>query len=123
MGDFVYLKVSPMRRVQRFGVKRKLAPRFVGPYRIIARKGPVAYQLKLPREMRTVFSVFHVSQLKRCLRVPEEHLPARSVEIEPDLTYEEVPRAITDTKERLTRNRMVKTYKVLWGNHGDSDAT
>ena len=73
--------------------------------------------------MRTVFSVFHVSQLKKCLRVPEEHLPARNVEVEPDLTYVEEPREIVGTKERITRNRVVKTYKVLWGNHGDSDAT
>ena len=72
VGDYVYPKVSPMKGVQCFGVKRKLAPRFVGPYQIIERSGRVAYKLKLPPEMGAVFDVFHISQLKKCLRGPEE---------------------------------------------------
>ena len=64
VSDFVYLKVSPMKKVQQFGVKRKLAPRYVGPYKIIAQSGRVAYKLQLPPEMRAIFNVFHVSQLK-----------------------------------------------------------
>ena len=79
VGDHVYLKVSPMKRVQRFGVKRKLAPRFVGPYKIRARKGPVAYELELPEEMGAVFPVFHVSQLKKCLRVPTEQVKTKDI--------------------------------------------
>ena len=70
--DYVYLKVSPMKGVQRFGVKRKLAPRYVGPYKIIEQNGNVAYKLQLPPEMSTIFNVFHVSQLKRCLYIPNE---------------------------------------------------
>ena len=65
MGDYVYLKVSPMKGVQRFGVKRKLTPRYIGPYKIIERKGNVAYKLQLPLEMSMIFDVFHVSQFKR----------------------------------------------------------
>ena len=91
VGDYVYLKVSPMRRVQRFGVKRKLAPRYIGPYQIIARKGPVAYKLQLPPKMKAIFSVFHVSQLKKCLCVPKEAIEPTSVKIQSDLTYEERP--------------------------------
>jgi hypothetical protein len=64
VGDYVYLKVSPMKGVQCFGVKRKLAPRYVGPFQIIERSGRVAYKLWLPLEMRAIFNVFHVSQLK-----------------------------------------------------------
>jgi hypothetical protein len=64
MGVYVYLKVSPMKGVQRFGMKRKLAPRYVGPYQIIERSERVAYKLQLPSEMRAIFNVFHVSQLK-----------------------------------------------------------
>jgi hypothetical protein len=123
IGEYVYLKVSPMKKVQRFGVKRKLAPRFVGPFRIIAKKGPVAYQLQLPREMRAIFSVFHVSQLKQCLKVPEERVAIDDIEIEPDLTYEVHPVQILDTKERATRNHVVKLYKILWSDHGEKDAT
>jgi hypothetical protein len=70
--DFVYLKVSPIRRVRRFGVKGKLALRYVGPYQILAKRGEVAYQLSLPEDFSAVHDVFHVSQLKKCLRVPEE---------------------------------------------------
>jgi hypothetical protein len=66
----VYLKVSPMKGIQRFGVKNKLAPRYVGPYQIIERKGEVAYKIQFPEDMSTIFQVFHVSQLKKCLRVP-----------------------------------------------------
>jgi hypothetical protein len=72
VGDFVYLKVSPIRGVRRFGVKGKLAPRYVGPYQILARRGEVAYQLSFPKGLSAVYDVFHVSQLKKCLRVPEE---------------------------------------------------
>ena len=80
-----------MRRVQRFGVKRKLAPRYIGPYQIIAQKGPVAYKLQLPLEMKAIFSVFHVSQLNKCLCVPEEAIEPTSIKIQSDLTYEEMP--------------------------------
>jgi hypothetical protein len=65
--DFVYLKISPMRGTRRFRVKWKLAPRYVGPFKIIDRKGEVAYQLELPPQLSEVHDVFHVSQLKKCL--------------------------------------------------------
>ena len=72
IGDFVYLKVSPMRGVKRFYTKGKLSPRYMGPFKIINRRGEVAYQLELPEQLSGVHDVFHVSQLKKCLRVPEE---------------------------------------------------
>jgi hypothetical protein len=65
--DFVYLKLSPMRGTHRFSVKGKLAPRYVGPFKIIDRKGEVPYQLELPPQLSEVHDVFHVSQLKKCL--------------------------------------------------------
>ena len=66
VGDRVYLRVSPLQGVKRFGVKGKLAPRFVGPYRILQRIGEVAYKLELPEGLSGVHDVFHVSQLKKC---------------------------------------------------------
>jgi hypothetical protein len=75
VGEFVYLKVSPMRGTHRFKIKVKLAPTYVGPFKIMDRKGEVAYQLKLPPQLSDVHDVFHVSQLKKCLRVLEEQLP------------------------------------------------
>ena len=72
VGDHVYLKVSPMRGVHRFGVRGKLAPRYVGPYKILARCGSVAYRIQLPDILSIVQNVFHVSQLKKCLRILDE---------------------------------------------------
>ena len=70
VGDHVYLRVSPMKGVQQFGVKGKLAPRYVGPFPIIERCGPVAYRLELPVQLTAVHNIFHVNQLRKCLRVP-----------------------------------------------------
>jgi transposase InsO family protein len=72
IGDYVYLKVSPLRGIKRFKVKGKLAPRYIGPYQIIAKHGEVAYQLALPNYLSDVHPTFHISQLKKCLRIPEE---------------------------------------------------
>jgi hypothetical protein len=102
VGDFVYLKVSPTKGVQRFGIKGKLAPRYIGPYEIIEACGPVAYKLMLPPKMSAIHSVFHVSQLKKCVRLPTE---------------------ILDCKERSTRAKSIKMYKVQWSNHSEEEAT
>ena len=87
----MYLKVLPMRGVQRFGVKRKLAPRYVGPYQIIERKGKVAYKLQLPPEMSAIFNVVHVSQLRNCLRMPDEVIEPTNIMLQSNLTYDEKP--------------------------------
>jgi hypothetical protein len=67
VGDFVYLKVSPMRGTRRFKVKGKLAPRYVSPFQVIDRKGEVTYQLELPLQLFDVHDVLYVSELKKCL--------------------------------------------------------
>jgi hypothetical protein len=67
IGDFVYLKISPMRGTRRFKVKDKLALRYVSPFKIISRKGEVAYQLELSPQLSDVHDVFHVSRLMKCL--------------------------------------------------------
>jgi hypothetical protein len=97
--DFVYLKVSPMSGTRRFRVKGKLAPRYVGPFKIIDRKGEVAYQLELPPQLSEVYDVFHVSQLKKCLRVSEEQLPMEYLDLGGDLTYSERSSKILDNAE------------------------
>jgi hypothetical protein len=114
VGDFIYLKVSPMRGTRRFKVKGKLAPRYVGPFRIVDRRGEVAYQLELPPQLSDVDAVFHMSQLKKCLRVPEEQLPMEELNLGSDLTYSERPVKILDTAERVTRNKVIKMCKVQW---------
>ncbi|WVZ64657.1 hypothetical protein U9M48_014151 [Paspalum notatum var. saurae] len=96
--DHVYLRVSPMKGVHRFRVKGKLAPRYVDPFKITERCGSVTYRLELPPHLATVHDVFHVSQLKKCLRVPEEEIDTSQIQIQPDLTYEEKPIKILDQK-------------------------
>ena len=123
VGDYVYLKVLPTKGVQRFGIKGKLAPRYIGPYEIIEACGPVAYKLKLPSKMSAIHSVFHVSQLRKCVRLPTEIIAEPELEIEPDLSYQEYPSKILDCKERSTRAKSIKMYKVQWSNHSEEEAT
>jgi hypothetical protein len=81
VGDHVYLKVPPIRGMRRFKVKGKLSPRFIGPLRIFRRVGEMAYQLELPDLLSDVHNIFHVSQLKKCLHVPEEQLPMEELSV------------------------------------------
>ena len=89
--DHVYLKVSPMKGIHRFQVKGKLAPRYIRPFRILAKLGSVAYRLELPPSLADVHDVFHVSQLKKCLRVPAEATELEKLDLQPDLSYPEHP--------------------------------
>ena len=73
--------------------------------------------------MRAIFNVFHVSQLKKCLRVPEEAIEPTSIKIQSDLTYEERPIQVLEEMERVTRSEVIKFYKVIWNNHSDQDTT
>ena len=123
IGDYVYLKVSPMRSVRRFNMKGKLAPRYIGPFKILERRGEVAYQLELAESLSGVYDVFHVSQLKKCLRVSEEQIPLEELTIKEDLTYEEFPVKILETAERVTRSRVIKMCKVQWNRYTEDEAT
>jgi hypothetical protein len=123
VGDFVYLKVSPIKGVRRFRVKGKLAPCYIGLYQILARRGEVAYQLSLPEDLSIVHDVFHVSQLKKCLHVPEEKLPVEGLEVQEDLTYIEKPKQIIETADRVTRRNTIRMCKVRWGHHSEEEAT
>jgi hypothetical protein len=82
-----------------FKVKDKLAPWYVGPFKVLDRRGEVTYQLELPPQLANVHNVFHVSQLKKCLRVPEERLPIEELELREDLTYTERLIKILETAE------------------------
>ncbi|KAK1633109.1 hypothetical protein QYE76_007424 [Lolium multiflorum] len=128
IGDFVYLKVSPLKGMQRFQLKGKLAPRYVGPFKILDRRGEVSYQLELPEEMSAVHNVFHISLLRKCLEVPEKtevfkNIDHRAIDINKDLTYREVPIRILEEAFRTTRTRSIKFLKIQWSNHTEEEAT
>ncbi|KAH0710910.1 hypothetical protein KY284_012337 [Solanum tuberosum] len=94
--DWVFLKVSPMKRVMRFCKKGNLSTRYVGPYKILKRVGKVAYELELPTELAAVHPVFHISLMKKCVGDPASIVPLESVVVKDSLTYEEVRVEILD---------------------------
>ena len=104
----MYLKVSPIHGTRRFQVRGKLAPRYIGPFPVIKKVGAVAYKLQLPAEMSDVHDVFHVSQLRKCLRVPEEQVALETIDLQDDIRYQEVPVKILDIVTRRTRNSEVR---------------
>ena len=115
--------VSPTRGVQRFGIKGKLAPQYIGPFQIIETCGPVAYRICLPSQLAAIHDVFHISQLKKCIKVPTEIIKPQDIEIEPDLSDAEYPIKVLDTKERITRREKIKMYKIQWNHHTEEEAT
>jgi hypothetical protein len=89
-------------------MKGKLAPRYIGPFEILETCGPVAYRLQLPPQLVAINNIFHVSQLKKCIKIPTEVINFQTIKIESDLSYTEHPIKILDTKERSTRRETVK---------------
>jgi hypothetical protein len=85
-----------MKDVRRFGIKGKLAPRYISQYPIIDKYGPLSYQVELLERLSGVHNVFHVSQLKRCLKPPTDVVVEDTIPLEPDLTYKAYPVKILD---------------------------
>ncbi|XP_070029207.1 uncharacterized protein [Nicotiana sylvestris] len=114
--DWVFLKVSPMKGIMRFGKKGKLSPRYVEPYRIIQRIDQVAYKLELSPEMSLVHPVFYVSMLKKVVGDPSAIVPIEAIEVNEELSYEEIPVVILDRQVQKLRNKEIASVKVLWRN-------
>jgi hypothetical protein len=123
IGEKAYLRVTPLKGVHRFGIKGKLAPRYVGPFPILAKRGELAYQLELPSTFPDVHDVFHVSQLKRCFKDPIRGVDHTTLDLQEDLTYREYPVLILDEAERKTRGRTIKFLKVQRSHHSEQEAT
>ncbi|RVW32511.1 Transposon Ty3-G Gag-Pol polyprotein [Vitis vinifera] len=122
VGDHVFLKVSPMKSVMRFGRKGKLSPRFVGPFEILERVGTLAYKVALPPSLSKVHNVFHVSTLRKYIYDPSHVVELEPIQIFEDLTYEEVPVQIVDVMDKVLRHAVVKLVKVQWSNHSIREA-
>ncbi|XP_070056677.1 uncharacterized protein [Nicotiana tomentosiformis] len=113
-GEFVFLKVPPMKGVMRFVKKGKLNPRFIGLYNSLKKIGDAAYELDLPQELSSVHPVFQVSMLREYLRDPSHVISPQTIEINEGLIYEELPIAILDKQVRKLRIKKIASVKVLW---------
>ena len=122
IGDQVFLKISPWKGVL-IGKRGKLSLRYIGPYEIVSKVGPVAYKLKLPLELSRIHDTFHVSMLRKYIPDPSHVLREQPVQLKENLTYEEIPVQIVDRKEQVLRNKVIPLVKVLWKNHGREAAT
>ncbi|XP_075504511.1 uncharacterized protein LOC142541951 [Primulina tabacum] len=123
VGDHVFVKIAPLKGVMRFGKKGKLSPHYIGPFEILDRIGERAYRLALPPDLDRVHNVFHVSTLQKYLSNPSHVLRHESLDLLPNLSYEEVPVQIIDRKVKLLRNKEIGFVKVLWRNHVIEEAT
>ncbi|XP_047268933.1 uncharacterized protein LOC107872450 [Capsicum annuum] len=123
VGDKVFLQVSPMKGVMRFGKRGKLSSRYVGPYKILRRIGGVEYCMVLPSEMSFIHPVFHVSILRKCISDSSHILEAPTLQLDENLSYEEEPVAIIDQQIRKLRSKEFVSVKVLWKNHTIKEAT
>ena len=123
VGEKVYVKVSPMKGVMRFGKSGKLSPRYVGQFEILKRVGTVAYQLALPPELSRIHDTFHVSQLRRYIPDPSHVIEYEPLVDQEHLSYEEVPTRILDRQEKVLRNKVIPFVKVQWANHSEREAT
>jgi hypothetical protein len=101
-----------MKGVKRFGVKVKLAPHYIGPFPIPEKCGTVAYKLDLPPSLARVHDIFHMSQLKKCLKAPVDIVLPEVTPLEADLSYPEHPIKVLDQKDRVTRHKTVKFFKI-----------
>src|SRR3954471_22598056 len=123
LDEKAYLRVTPLKGTQRFSIKGKLAPRYIGPFCILAKRGQVAYQLELPPHHSRLHDVFHVSQLRHCFKDPIREVDHETLDLQDDLSYREYPVSILDSAERVTRRQKIKFLKVQWSHHSEKETT
>jgi hypothetical protein len=123
VGNHVYLRISPIKGVKRFGMKGKLAPRYIGPFPILDKCETVAYGLDLPPSLAGVHDIFHVSQLKKFLKALVDVLLPEVTPLKADLSYLEHLIKVLDQKDRVTRRKTIKFFKIQWSNHAEEETT
>ena len=123
MGDHVFLRVSPKKGLIRFRRGGKLAPRYIGPFEILARIGAVTYRLALPPQMGGVHDVFHVSMLRQYHPDPSHVIDWTDIEIAQDASYEAIPVQVIDSREQILRGKTIPLVRVQWQHHGAAEST
>ena len=120
-GDQVFLRVTPFTSVGRAIRSKKLTPKFIGPYQILRRIGPVAYELALPTSLANIHNIFHVSQLRKYVPDPSHILESDSVQVKENLSFDVRPIKIIDSQKKQLRGKDILMVKVLWDlTSGDS---
>ncbi|GKD42718.1 hypothetical protein Tco_1267363 [Tanacetum coccineum] len=114
VGDKVMLKVSPWKGVIHFGKWRKLNPRYIRPFKIIAKVGTLAYRLELPEKLSRVHNTFHVSNLKKCFVDEPLAIPLEEIQIDDKLNFIEEPVEIMDREVKRLKKSRIPIVKVRW---------
>ncbi|KAK2403898.1 putative mitochondrial protein [Trifolium repens] len=122
-GDHVFLRVTPKLGLRGAFKTKKLCPRFIGPYQILRRVGPVAYQLALPPSMAGLHDMFHVSQLRKYIPDPYRPVELEQIDLQPDLTYQPDPVRIVERDAKILRNKRIPIVKVEWAQSPDGEFT
>jgi len=122
-GDHIFLRVTPTTGVRRAMKSQKLTPKFIGPYKILKRIGPVAYQIALPPFLSNIHNVFHVSQLRKYIPDPSHVIEPDTIQVRENLTYDTPPIRIADKRIKTLRGKDISLVKVIWSRTGDEDAT
>jgi hypothetical protein len=112
-----------MKGMKRFGVKGKLAPRYIGHFPILEKSGTMAYKLDLPLLLAGLHDIFHVLQLKKCWKAHVDVVLPLVTPLEADLSYPEHPIKILDQKDHVTRYKTIKFFKIQWSNHTKEEAS
>lgn len=122
-GDHVFLRVTPTIGIGRVVKAKKLSPRYMGPFQILHRVGPVAYQLALPPSLSGLHDVFHVSQLKKYIPNPFQPLSYDTIPLRPNLTFQPMPVQVVDHSLKTLRNKTIPMVKVIWEGSTPEEAT
>jgi hypothetical protein len=122
-GNLVYLRVSPMKGVKTFGMNGKLAPRYIRSFPVLEKCGTVAYKLDLPPSSAGDDDIFHMSQLKMCLKAPVDAVLPEVTPLEADLSYPKHPIKVLDQMDHVTRHNIIMFFKIQWSNHSEEEAT
>eukprot|EP00257_Ricinus_communis_P013549 XP_015571010.1 uncharacterized protein LOC107260805 [Ricinus communis] len=123
VGEKVFLRVSPWKGIIQFGKQGKLSLRYIGPYEILERVGPLAYRLALPQELSQIHDVFHVSMLRRYRSYPSHIVQESEIQLTEDLSYKEEPVGILDRQVKKLLNKEIPIVKVKWSRHSPKEAT